>query len=110
MSPAALRCCKLYNNNSYQLLLYFATRFITVVFEWVTFAAILTVIGFIAKWKTLNKGIFISLGAGIFFSACQEVRGVLVQLINYDESVSKLGKQLLDSQQPATVTDKQLGK
>jgi hypothetical protein len=75
----------------------------------VTFAAILTIVGLVAKWKSLDRGVFIGMGAGIFFSVCQEVRGVLVQLINYEESVAKLAQQI-ESKQPAAVADKQLGK
>jgi hypothetical protein len=89
-----LRLLEVLHNNSYQLLLYFATKFIQGVILWVIVAATFTIIGLITKSKTAGLQALVGICGGIFFATCQEVRGVLVQLISYDQSVAKLKERL----------------
>ncbi len=88
-----LRLLKMLHNDSYNLLLYFGTKFVNLIFQWLFLAIALTVTGAIRR-KQFEPGVFIGLMAGWFMGVCQEVRGVLVQLIRYDQSIAKLQEEI----------------
>jgi hypothetical protein len=87
-----LELLSLLYNNSYQLLLYFATQFVQMIFGWLIWAAILTVIALFSKTQ-VSRGVVFGVFAGLFIGRLQEIRGVLVQLTRYDRSVATLQQQ-----------------
>jgi hypothetical protein len=85
---------KVLHNDSYQLLLYFGTQFVGLFFEWLFLVFIpFGVIGIVTK-KPVELGTYIAMMGGVFMGVCQEVRGVLVQLRRYDQSVTKLQEEI----------------
>lgn len=96
-----LALLKTLHNDSYRLLLYFADKFTTLIFEWLGLMIILTVIGIVRKAR-LEPGIYFGLMAGSFIGTVQDVRGMLVRLARYDESVAKLQQQISELNTPVT--------
>jgi hypothetical protein len=79
------------HNDSYHLLIYFADRFILLVIEGFVLMLIVFVIGLVIKIHPKQSLIIWgSLMAGSLIGAVLEVRRVLKQLLNYDQSVTDL--------------------
>ncbi len=77
------------HNDSYQLLLYFADKFITLVIEGLGLMVIISVIGLITKIH-IELIVWVSMMTGSLTGAVLEVRRVLKELVNYDQSVNTL--------------------
>jgi hypothetical protein len=95
------------HNNTYELILYFATYGENLVFKAFVYGALLTLLSLLPHGKLEPVPLYVGMMVGAVFGAWRDVRPVLMQLNRYEHSIAELKQKLLRIKLEGSPADEQ---